>query len=107
MENSNYKERTALRINEKCHQFFSALRSRWLDVLHNLTIEPAIFLWAFTWYLKGSTSSQLLIYKSCRVDFNASDAVCHNLHDPENKALNDAITDEVTEGIAIDTIGNM
>ena len=107
MENSKYKESTALRINEICHQFFSALRSRWLDVWHNLTIEPAIFLWAFTWYLKGSTSSQLLIYKSCRVDFNASDAVCHNLHDPENKALNDAITDEVTGGIAINTVGNM
>ena len=96
MENSNDKESKAWTTYEKYHQFLSALRSRWLDVWNNLTIEPAIFLWAFTIYLRGSTSSQLLIYKSCRVDFNASDAVCQNLHDPENKALNDEITDEVT-----------
>ena len=61
----------------------------------NMTIEPAMFLMAFTWSLSGSTGSQLLIYKSCRIDFNQNDTTCHNLFAPENKALNDAITDKV------------
>ena len=55
-----------------------------------------MFLIAFTYSMSGSTGSQLLIYKSCRVDFNETDETCHNLFLPENKPLNDAITDKAS-----------
>ena len=73
----------------------SELNAKIQKIWANLTIEPAMFLMSFAWSLSGSTGSQLLIYKSCRIDFNQTDETCHNLFLKENKALNDAITDKV------------
>lgn len=64
----------------------------------NMTIEPAMFLMTFAWSLSGSTGSQLLIYKTCRIDFNQTDETCQNLFLKENQALNDDITDKVKNG---------
>ena len=74
----------------------SLIVTRVNQIWQNLTIEPAMFLIAFTYSMSGSTGSQLLIYKSCRVDFNETDETCHNLFLPENKPLNDAITDKAS-----------
>ena len=63
-------------------------------VWQNLTIEPALFLLAFAGGMSTSTGNQLLIYKTCRVDFNQSDTTCHNLLLPKHEHLNEAITDK-------------
>ena len=83
------KEKGRFEIALKC--LGDRLSTSWA----NLTIEPAMLLYSFASSLSGSTSSQLLIYKSCRVDFNQTDATCQNLFLPENKPLNDDITDKV------------
>ena len=68
-------------------------------VLVNLTVEPAVVVRSFSHGLTLVTENQILIYKSCRIDFNASDETCHNLFAKENKALNNEISDKVTHTI--------
>ena len=65
-----------------CKPVLSVLNAKIKKIWANLTIEPAIFLMSFALSLSGSTGSQdqLLIYKSCRIDFNETDETCHNLH---------------------------
>lgn len=64
-------------------------------ILANLTVEPAVVVRSFSHGLTLVTENQILIYKSCRIDFNATDKTCHNLFAEENKALNTAISDKV------------
>ena len=91
---SNTEETESLPM---CKAALSVLNAKIKKIWANLTIEPAYFLMSFAWSLSGSTGSedQLLIYKSCRIDFNKTDETCHKLSLEENKTLNHAITDEV------------
>ena len=89
-ESDQNKEQLPIRKPKKIDAF-AMLDKVW----SNMTIEPAMFLMSFAWSLSGSTGSQLLIYKSCRIDFNQTDETCQNLFLPENKDLNDDITDKV------------
>jgi hypothetical protein len=45
----------------------------------NITIEPAMFLMAFSGSLDNVSVSQMQIYKCCRIDFGFNDTVCENL----------------------------
>ena len=65
------------------------------SIVTNLTVEPVIFLKSFCHGLTQVTEDQILIYKSCRVDFNATDETCHDLFADQNKHLNEMINDKV------------
>ena len=60
----------------------------------NITIEPALFLLSFSGNLEDISVNQMLIYKSCRVDFNFNETVCDNLV-TDFKEENDLVQNEV------------
>ena len=60
----------------------------------NITIEPAMFLMAFSGSLDNVSVSQMQIYKCCHVDFGFNDTVCNNLV-KEFKPQNEMVQDKV------------
>jgi hypothetical protein len=52
---------------------------RLTNILKNVTIEPAMFLIAFSTSMDDLSLSQMIIHKSCKVDFGLNDTICDNL----------------------------
>jgi hypothetical protein len=48
-------------------------------VVKNITIEPAMFLIAFSSSIDNVANSQMTLLKSCKADFGFNDTVCDNL----------------------------
>ena len=63
-------------------------------VLKNITIEPAMFVISLAVMLDGVSYGQMVLEKSCKVDFGFNDTVCDNLvHD--FKEENELVQNEV------------
>ena len=65
-----------------------------MKILTNITIEPAMFMLAFADGLDDVSLSQMIIEKTCRVDFDFNQTVCDNLVNNYTKE-NDMVQDEV------------
>ena len=63
-------------------------------VVTNVTIEPGLFLIALGFNVEDIVLTQMLIYKSCRIDFGYNVTVCDNLVS-DYKDQNDLVQDEV------------
>ena len=62
----------------------------------NFTIEPAVFLIAFSSAMDQVATSQMIALKSCKNDFAFNDSICNNLTAEENYHQNKLVTDEVS-----------
>ena len=62
-----------------------------LKVLSNITIEPSLFLINFGDVLDDISFTQMVLFKSCTVDFGFNETVCNDLVDYEdaNKIVQD------------------
>lgn len=68
-------------------------------VLKNITIEPAMFVISLAVMLDGVSYGQMVLEKSCKVDFGFNDTVCDNLvHD--FKEENELVQNEVRNNIS-------
>ncbi len=68
-----------------------------VSVMENITLEPVLFFVSFVGSMDSASVGQLLIDKSCRLDFNFTAEVCDNLLAEENKPANKAVQDEVAQ----------
>ena len=50
-----------------------------VKILKSITIEPAVFLVSLSTTIENIANSQLIIDKTCEVDFNYNETVCDNL----------------------------
>ena len=50
--------------------------SRMVNIFKNITLEPAMFILSLSSGLSSTVMSQMIIYKSCKVDFGFNDTVC-------------------------------
>ena len=50
-----------------------------VKILKSITIEPAVFFVSLSTTIENIANSQLIIDKTCEVDFNFNDTVCNNL----------------------------
>ena len=67
-------------------------------VIKNITIEPAMFVISLAVMLDGVSYGQMVLEKSCKVDFGFNDTVCDNLvHD--FKEENELVQNEVRNNI--------
>ena len=65
-----------------------------MKVIKNITIEPAMFVIYLAATLDGVSYGQMVLEKSCKVDFGFNDTVCDNLvHD--FKEENELVQNEV------------
>ena len=83
MEKENIKEKE---IMEKEEEFKDSLPNNksqniFTKIVSNITIEPALFLTTFAKSLSSVSFDQMLIEKTCKVDFGFNDTVCDNLVD--------------------------
>ena len=65
-------------------------------VIKNITIEPAMFVISLAVMLDGVSYGQMVLEKSCKVDFGFNDTVCDNLvHDfkEENELVQNEVRD--------------
>ena len=62
-----------------------------MKVLSNITIEPSLFLINFGDVLDDISFTQMVLFKSCTVDFGFNETVCNDLVDYEdaNKIVQD------------------
>ena len=68
-------------------------------VIKNITIEPAMFVISLAVMLDGVSYGQMVLEKSCKVDFGFNDTVCDNLvHD--FKEENELVQNEVRNNIS-------
>ena len=68
-------------------------------VLKNITIEPAMFVISLAVMLDGVSYGQMVLEKSCKVDFGFNDTVCDNLvHD--FKEENELVQNEVRNNMS-------
>ena len=68
-----------------------------IAVLENITLEPVLFFVSFVGSMDSASLGQLVIDKSCHMDFNYTDEVCDNLLNKTNVAANKAVQDEVAQ----------
>jgi hypothetical protein len=63
--------------------------------MENITLEPVLFFVSFVGSMDSAAVGQLIIDKSCHIDFNFTDEVCDNLlnetYKPENKQVQDEV----------------
>lgn len=67
---------------------------RIVRVFKSITIEPAMFLIAFSSNMDDVANSQMIIYKSCKLDFHYNETVCENLvtdYKEENKQVQEEV----------------
>ena len=67
------------------------------SVAENITLEPVLFFVSFVGSLDAASLGQLVIDKSCHLDFNFTAGVCDNLLVEGNEAANKAVQDEVAQ----------
>jgi hypothetical protein len=64
-------------------------------VLENITLEPVLFFVSFVGSMDMAAVGQLVIDKSCHIDFDFSEEICDNLlnetYKPENKQVQDEV----------------
>ena len=48
-------------------------------ILKSITIEPAVFMISLSTTMENIASSQIVIDKSCKIDFPYNDTICENL----------------------------
>ena len=82
MEKQNIKEKEIIEKGEE--EFKDSLPNNKSQniitkILSNITIEPALFLTTFAKSLSSVSFDQMLIEKTCKVDFGFNDTVCDNL----------------------------
>ena len=63
----------------------------------NITIEPVIFFMTIVEYIDLVTIDQLVIDKSCRLDFNYTADVCDNLVETAYEDENTEVQNEVAQ----------
>ena len=63
----------------------------------NISIEPVIFFMTIVEYIDLVTIDQLVIDKSCRLDFNYTAGVCNNLVDTAYEDENTEVQNEVAQ----------
>ena len=98
MEKENIKEKeimekeedlkNSLPNNNKSQNIFTKIAS-------NITIEPALFLTTFAKSLSSVSFDQMLIEKTCKVDFEFNDTVCDNILDDIYEDENTLVQNEV------------
>ena len=79
-------------------KFRDALSFVWSKVnlaLHNITVEPAFFFLTVAKMMEPAPLNYMLIYKTCRIDFELSEEICNNLEADENEEYEDMVLDEV------------
>ena len=81
-----------VKLNPKL--LFSRLYQFLRMVVTNMTIEPGVFLLAFSGNMDDISVNQMLIYKSCKVDFEFNSTVCDNLV-TDFKDQNELVQDKV------------
>lgn len=79
----------------KLKDYFQICKSRARFILSNITIEPLVFLVAFSGTLDNISYNQLKIDKSCLNDFNFTQEICDNLLEDNYTAQNDLVDDAV------------
>lgn len=77
--------------------FIKRTQDRLMRILRNVTIEPAMFLIMFSSSIDNIASDQLVIMKSCKMDFGYNDTVCENLDDPMWKEQNEEVSLELNQ----------
>jgi hypothetical protein len=68
-----------------------------LSVLENITLEPVLFFVSFVGSMDSASVGQLLIDKTCNIDFNFTAGVCDNLLADGNEDANKKVQDEVAQ----------
>ena len=79
----------------KISGMLSTASSKASNVLRNISIEPAMFLYYLFFAITYIPLDQLKIEKSCRHDFNYTEEVCENLLDGNHEDENTAVQNEV------------
>ena len=68
-----------------------------MKILSNLTIEPAFFIMSVSIALEQIATQQMVVLKSCRIDFNYTDEICYNLQSENYTEENAQISSEVSK----------
>ena len=66
-----------------------------MKILSNLTIEPAFFIMSVSIALEQIATQQMVVLKSCKIDFNYTDEICNNLQSENYTEENAQISAEV------------
>ena len=98
MEKQNIKEKEIIEKGEE--EFKDSLPNNKSQniitkILSNITIEPALFLTTFAKSLSSVSFDQMLIEKTCKVDFEFNDTVCENILDDVYEDENTLVQNEV------------
>ena len=76
--------------------FIQRTSRRIMKILQNITIEPAMFLIAFSSGIDNIANSQMVVLKSCKNDFpEYNETVCNNLNDYHD--ANIAVSNELNQ----------
>ena len=65
--------------------------------VRHVTIEPVIFFMSIVQYIDLITWDQLVIDKTCHIDFNFTSEVCDNLLDETFEDQNTEVQNEVAQ----------
>ncbi len=69
--------------------------------MSNITVEPFLFLITLAETMDEVAIKDMLIYKTCKWDFNQTDYVCDNLLEDEYEDINEAVQNEVQLHIVV------
>ena len=73
--------------------------NKFLNILRNITIEPAMFLISFSTSLDDVSLQQMTIFKSCMLDVpeaGGNETICNNL-ETEYRDINELVQEEVRD----------
>ena len=65
--------------------------------MQNLTLEPVLFFMSFVGSMDSASIGQLVIDKSCNIDFNFTQEICDNLLDDMYTEENELVEAEVSQ----------
>ena len=68
-----------------------------ISVMQNLTLEPVLFFMSFVGSMDSASIGQLVIDKSCNIDFNFTQEICDNLLDDMYTEENELVEAEVSQ----------
>jgi len=84
-------------ITFQSEPLFSRIKRGLFTAKKNITIEPVIFFMTIVEYIDLVTIDQLVIDKSCRLDFNYTAEVCDNLVETAYEDENTEVQNEVAQ----------
>lgn len=70
-------------------------KAKIIQIVTNITIEPAMTVIAFVSSLEVLTFKELTLYKTCINDFDFRDEICHDLLSDNYTEYNEAVQNEV------------